>query len=117
MRIKLGLKFAQTAWTQGIIAARALSFHDFKTIACAAHGFQILRLLRVLLNFFAQLSYVNIHRTRADEGGIAAYRIKQLVEGKNSAWTLRQIMEQPEFGSGGDGRSAALVNRYGRLSD
>src|SRR5579859_4340126 len=70
---------------QAAISMGTFSLNDFEAVARAAYGFQVLRLFRVLLNFFAQLSYVNVHGTRTDEGSVAPHRIKQLVARKNSA--------------------------------
>src|SRR5579859_3320835 len=93
---------------QAAISMGTFSLNDFEAVARAAYGFQVLRLFRVLLNFFAQLSYVNVHGTRTDEGSVAPHRIKQLVARKNSARTLRQIMKQPEF----RGRSNSWISTH-----
>ena len=72
-------------------------FWRFKPVSSAANCAQIPGMFRVNLNFGAQFSHINIHRTRAYKGGFPPNGIKYLITGKDAAGMLREIVQKPEL--------------------
>jgi hypothetical protein len=89
----------------------------FEAISGAAHGFQIARIFRVGLDFFADAADVNIDRTRRHVSGVAPDGVEQVVAAEDASLVAREVIEQAKFGGRGRDQAAAHHERHGRGID
>src|ERR1700686_1576776 len=90
------------------------SFRGLESVAGAAHGLQITRVLGVGLDFFADATNVDVDRARSDVGGVAPDGIEQMVATENAPRMAGEVVEQAELGGGGGNRIAAHGEGHGR---
>jgi len=76
----------------------------------SAHGFQVLGISRIELDFLAQAADIDIHRARCDEAQVAPYGVEKLVAGEDQASVPGQVVQQPEFGGRDRHRLAAYCH-------
>src|SRR6185312_7839892 len=72
-----------------------------KAIAGSTNRFQITGVLRILLDFFPQLSDIHINGSGADVSGFRPNGIKDPVAGEHATRMSSQVMEQTELSCGG----------------
>ena len=77
------------------------SFGRLEAVAGAAHGFQVARILRVGLDFFADAADVDIDRARGHIGGVAPDGVEQMVAAEDASLVAGEIVEQAKLGGGG----------------
>ena len=78
-----------------------------EAVAGAAHGFQIARVLRVGLDFFADAADIDIDRTRSDVGRVAPDGVEKMIAAEDASFMAGKVIEQAELGGGGGNRIAA----------
>src|SRR5271165_799851 len=83
------------------------SFGDLEAIAGAAHGFEIARILRVGLDFFANTAHVDVDRARRDIRSVAPDGVKQVVAGEYASAVAGEVIEQAELGGRGGNECSA----------
>src|ERR1041385_4458245 len=76
----------------------ALFFWYLESIAGAAYGFEIARVLGIDFNLCAELAHVDIDRARGDEGSLAPDRVQDLIAGEDAPGVLGKVMQQAELG-------------------
>ena len=79
-------------------------FRGLEAVAGAAHGFEVARVFRVGLDFFADAANVNVDRARGHVRSVAPDGIEKMIAGKNAAEVAGKIIEQAELGGGGGER-------------
>src|SRR5579872_6561394 len=74
-----------------------LSFVRLKLIARATHSLEVPGIFWVLLNLFAQASYIYVHRARRYKGEVAPNGVEHLIAGIDAARMRGKKMQQAEF--------------------
>src|SRR6516225_7755754 len=77
-------------WAGKRVEAKLL--RNFETVAGPAHGLQITRAFRVMLNLFPELADINVHGSRADEGGFLPDRVQNLIAREDPTRVLSQVV-------------------------
>src|SRR5277367_3321735 len=65
-------------------------FRRLEAVAGAADGFQVARVLRVGLDFFADTADVDVDRARSDVGGVAPDGVEQMIAGEDASLVARE---------------------------
>ena len=93
------------------------SFRGLETVAGAANGFQIARVLRVRLDFFADAANIDVDRARGHVGGIAPDGIEQVIAAENASLMAGKVIEQAKLRGRGGNQLPANREGHGRGID
>src|ERR1700686_2409316 len=93
------------------------SFRGLETVAGAAHGLEIARVLGVGLDFLADAADVDVDRARSDVGGVAPDGVKKVIAAEHASLVAREIIEQAEFRRSGSNHVSAPSEGHGRMVD
>src|SRR5208337_3358522 len=85
----------------------------FEAVAGAAPRHEIVRILRINLDFLADASHIDVARARSDETGIAPNGVEQVIAAEDPAGLARQVVQQAEFGGSGGDQLAAHSQLHG----
>src|SRR5579859_2023992 len=95
----------------------ALLFRNFKPVPDAPQSFEILRVVGVAFDLFAQAADVDVDRARSDKGSFLPDGVEKLIPRENTAAVCGEVFEQAKLSNGSQNVAAANLDGHGRGID